>query len=130
MSRMRICSLKLAIELACVLSFMSVLIATGQQPTPPQANLSQADVDRIVHTFTAREAKFRQALNQYGFIRDALVQTLGMGGQVIGEYHRVSSFSFDDKGVRYEKISSFPMPTFTGVTPEDLEDLGGITPFA
>ncbi len=53
-----------------------------------------------------------------------------MGGQVIGEYHRVSSFTFDDQGNRFEKISFFPMPSFGGVTTEDLDDLGGINPFA
>lgn len=55
-----------------------------------------------------------------------------MGGQITGEYHRVSTFIFDDKGNRFEKISFFPMPTLTElqVTPEDIEDLGGIQPFA
>src|SRR5262245_18345894 len=55
-----------------------------------------------------------------------------MGGQVVGEYHRVSSFTFDDKGNRFEKIGFFPMPSLQGVslTTEDLEDLGGVNPFA
>ena len=39
-----------------------------------------------------------------------------MGGQVVGEYHRVSAFTFDDQGNRYEKINFFPMPTFPGMT--------------
>ena len=42
--------------------------------------------------FTAKEAEFRRALNSYSFKRDALMQSIGMGGQVIGEYHRVSTF--------------------------------------
>ncbi len=104
------------------------------QPSPatsyPQTNLSQAEIDRIIRTFTARETQFRKALNLYSFKRDAMIQSLGMGGQVIGEYHRVSQFTFDDRGNRYEKISYFPMPSFGGVTQEDLEDLGGISPFA
>jgi len=54
-----------------------------------------------------------------------------MGGQITGEYHRVSTFTFDDQGNRYEKISYFPMPSFGGeITQEDLDDLGGIGPFA
>jgi TonB family protein len=53
-----------------------------------------------------------------------------MGGQVVGEYHRVSTFTFDDQGNRYEKISFFPMSTMPEVTAEDIEDLGGIEPFA
>jgi len=91
---------------------------------------SQVEIDRIVHTFTAKENQFRRALNEYIFKRDALVQSIGMGGQVTGEYHRVSYFTFDDEGNRYEKITYFPMASFGGVTPEDLDDLGGISPFA
>lgn len=91
---------------------------------------SQAEIDKIVAAFTAKETQFRQALNLYSFKRDALIQSMGMGGQIIGEYHRVSSFTFDDQGNRYEKISFFPMPSFGGVTQEDLADLGGINPFS
>jgi TonB family protein len=94
------------------------------------SNLSQAQIDDIIRKFTAKETEFRRALNEYFFKRDALVQVLGMGGQISGEYHRVSDFTFDDKGNRFEKINFFPMPTFAGVTAEDLEDLGGVNPFA
>lgn len=94
------------------------------------ANLSQAEINKIIAAFTAKEVQFRQALNQYSFKRDAVIQSLGMGGQVIGEYRRVSFFTFDDQGNRYEKISYFPMPSMNNVTAEDLDDLGGINPFA
>jgi len=93
------------------------------------ASPSPADVDRIVKTFTGKETQFRRALNEYSFKRDAVLQSLGMGGQITGEYHRVSFFTFDDQGNRYEKISFFPMPSFQGVTQEDIDDLGGIEPF-
>ena len=109
-----------------------VLLITGtaiSQITPPNG-VSQAEIDRMVQTFTAKERQFRTALNNYAFKRDAIVQSLGMGGQITGEYHRVSYFTFDDSGNRFEKISFFPMPSFGGVTKEDLDDLGGINPFA
>jgi TonB family protein len=92
--------------------------------------LTPAQVDNIIRKFTAKETEFRRALNSYAFKRDALIQELGMGGQVVGEYHRVSDFTFDDQGNRFEKINYFPMPTFPGMTKEDLEDLGGVNPFA
>jgi len=94
------------------------------------AALSQAQIDGVIRAFTAKETEFRRALNSYAFKRDALMQEIGMGGQVIGEYHRVSDFTFDDMGNRFEKIQFFPMPSFPGVTQEDLEDLGGVNPFA
>src|SRR5437773_1809407 len=132
-------SLRLALFGALVLSICS-RIALAQQSaantkvtapsTTGSANLTQAQVDEIIRKFAAKETQFRSALNSYAFKRDALVQVLGMGGQVTGEYHRVSDFTFDDQGNRYEKINFFPMPSFPGVTPEDLEDLGGVNPFA
>src|SRR5258707_1130645 len=96
------------------------------------STMPAAQIDEIVRAFTAKETRFRQALNSYAFKRDALVQTIGMGGQVTGEYHRVSFFTFDDQGNRFEKINFFPMPTLTeiSITAQDLEDLGGVNPFA
>src|ERR1041385_4915854 len=91
---------------------------------------SQAEIDRIISRFTAKEAEFRRALDSYSFKRDALFQSIGMGGQVMGEYHRVSQLTFDDQGNRYEKISFFPMSTMPEITAEDIEDLGGVEPFA
>jgi hypothetical protein len=117
------------------LTFLLLFLATAtfvaaQGPVNSSATPSQAEVDRVIRAFTAKEAEFRRALNLYSFKRDAIVQSLGMGGQVTGEYHRVSYFTFDDSGNRYEKISFFPMPSFGAVTQEDLDDLGGIQPFA
>src|ERR1043166_5071938 len=91
---------------------------------------SQAEIDRIISRFTPKESEFRRALNSYSFKRDALIQSIGMGGQVIGEYHRVSTFTFDDQGERFEKISFFPMSTLPEITQEDVDDLGGVNPFA
>jgi TonB family protein len=105
--------------------------ATGQPVNNGSAALSQAQIDNVIRAFTAKETEFRRALNLYAFKRDALVQQIGMGGQVIGEYHRVSDFTFDDQGTRYEKINFFPMSTMGSIiTPEDIEDLGGVNAFA
>ncbi|HKO45783.1 MAG TPA: hypothetical protein VJU84_21070 [Pyrinomonadaceae bacterium] len=102
--------------------------AQGSAVAAPE--LAPAEVERIIREFTAKEVLFRKALNEYAFKRDALLQSIGMGGQVTGEYHRVSQFTFDNQGTRFERISFFPMPSFQGVTQEDLEDLGGVGPFA
>ncbi len=113
--------------LSCLVAVPFVSAQDGSTPD----KMSQQEIDRIISTFTSKETQFRKALNLYSFKRDAMLQSIGMGGQVTGEYHRVSFFTFDDSGNRYEKISFFPMPSFVGsVTQEDLEDLGGINPFA
>jgi hypothetical protein len=98
--------------------------------TNGNGGMDPAEIDRIIRTFTAKEAQFRKALNTYSFKRDALIQSIGMGGQVIGEYHRISTFTFDDQGERFEKISFFPMSTLPEITQEDVDDLGGVNPFA
>jgi hypothetical protein len=112
------------------LFFSAAPLVFAQGTEASSASLSQAEIDRLVNAFTAKEHQFREALNQYAFKRDAIIQSIGMGGQVTGEYHRVSFLTFDDQGNRFEKISFFPMPSFGGVTKEDLEDLGGVEPFA
>src|SRR5690242_2155276 len=109
---------------------VSVVSASKLAAQTDGGALSQAEIDRIITKFTAKEAEFRRALNSYSFKRDALIQSIGMGGQVIGEYHRVSQFTFDDQGNRYEKISFFPMSSMPEITTEDVEDLGGVEPFA
>ena len=86
----------------------------------------------LARAFTAKESEFRRALAEYAFTRDARIQTIGMGGQVTGEYRRTSQFVFDDNNARFEKITFFPVSTLTEltVTQEDLEDLGGVQHFA
>lgn len=95
-------------------------------------DLTQAEIDRIIKKFTENEAGFRSALTNYVFNRSAVIQTLGLGGQITGIYRRDSFMSLLEDGRRFEKIQFFPVPTLKDidVTPEDLEDLGGVNPFA
>lgn len=111
-------------------SFLSAFAQAA--PTITKVDLGPAEVDRIVKKFTANEAAFREALTNYVFDRNATIQTIGMGGQITGTYRRDSSMTFTGDGQRFERITFFPVPTITeiSVTPEDLEDLGGINPFA
>ncbi|HEV7892467.1 MAG TPA: hypothetical protein VGP08_17780, partial [Pyrinomonadaceae bacterium] len=122
-------------------SFLSAALlasAAAAQTAPAQAtqavNRSGApeDTARIIRAFTQKESEFRKALNEYGFTRDAIIQTLAWGGQISGEYHRTSRFVFDDSGNRFEKILFFPIPTVKAITitPEDIEYLGGVQAFA
>ena len=117
----------------------SALLASAAQQAGAQApaqvvNRSGApeDTARIIRAFTQRETEFRKALTEYGFTRDAVIQTLAWGGQISGEYHRTSRFVFDDSGNRFEKILFFPIPTVKeiSISPEDIEDLGGVQAFA
>lgn len=110
----------------------AALGAFAQEGPLQKTNLSQPEIDRIIKSFTSKEAEFRDALNSYAFNRSATLQTIGLGGQITGVYRRDSFLTFLDDGRRFEKITFFPIPTLTElqVTPEDLDDLGGINPFA
>lgn len=79
----------------------------------------------IIKGFIAAENHFRQELNQYAFKRDVVLQTIGAGGEVTGEYIRNSQFVFDDRGERVEKVLYHPKPTITEmkITREDIQDL-------
>jgi hypothetical protein len=108
--------------------------ARAQQTQSASARVDPAgvDVDHIIRSFVSKERAFRVALNQYSFKRDAVVQTVGMGGQITGEFYRVSRYTFDDKGQRYEKVLFAPVTTLTEIqlTPEDIDDLSGVQIFA
>jgi len=110
----------------------SAIAAFAQTPNAVKKDLSQADIDRIIKTFTAKERESREALASYVFYRNANIQTLGMGGQVSGVFRRDSFLSLTPEGTRFEKILFAPVATTPPgfVTPEDLEDLSGVNPFA
>lgn len=95
-------------------------------------DVERTQINRIIRTMTDNEQDFRAALSNYVFTRKALVQTVGLGGQITGSYRRDSFMTFTDAGERFEKILFNPISTLTEIriTPEDLDDLGGINPFA
>jgi hypothetical protein len=107
----------------------SKLIKEQPQQSPSAAPV---DTDRIVSAFTAKETDFHNALAQYSFKREAVIQTLGAGGQITGEYKRTSQLAFDDSGKLIEKILFFPIPTLSamGISTEDLDNPGGVQLFA
>lgn len=122
---------KLIISFLLATCFFSLTaLAQDSAITPPK--LSKAEIDKIIAKFTANEASFREALTSYVFNRSATVNTIGMGGQITGTFRRDSFMTFTSDGERFERILFAPVSTLTEltITPEDLEDLGGVTPFA
>jgi len=115
-----------------ILLFTMSFAVFAQASTFTKADLSQAEIDKIVTKFTKNERLFRSALNVYAFNRNATIQTVGMGGQITGTYKRESFITFDGDGNRVEKILLFPISTLTEitVTQADIENLGGLDPFA
>ena len=122
---------KLAFSLIFTLCIAAISFAQ-EASTIKKVPLAQTEIDRIIKKVTANEGLFRSALADYNFSRKAIVQTIGMGGQITGEFRRDSEMIIPPTGTRFEKILFAPIPSLTEIqiTPEDLEDLGGVNPFA
>ena len=120
----------IAISLALFLGFS--LTVTAQTQGLVKKDLAPGEVDRIIRKVTDNEAQFRGALTNYVFNRSAVMQTVGLGGNITGTYRRDSFMALSEDGARFEKVLFAPISTLTEitVTPEDLEDLGGVNPFA
>lgn len=118
--------------IAVLFLLSTVVLTSAQSAGPDGSRLPQAEIDRIIKKMADNELSFRDALTNYVFNRSATIQTIGMGGQVTGTYRRDSFMTFNADGQRFERITFFPQPTIReiSVTPEDLEDLSGVNPFA
>ena len=104
----------------------------AQESPIRRVNINQVQIDQIIKEFTKNEEMFRSALTNYVFERKAKIQTIGLGGLITGTYRRDSSLTFNSEGKRFERIIYHPPSTLHNLqfTPEDLEDLGGVNPFA
>jgi hypothetical protein len=121
---------KILVVSLIVLCF-AVLSAFAQTSNISRADLSQTEINRIVKTFSENESKFRESLTSYVFNRSVMLQTIGMGGQISGVFRRDSFMALSASGERLEKIVFNPVSTLPlgFITIEDIEDLGGVTPF-
>ena len=124
--------MKKSLAIGLFVLVLTAAAALGQGSGIVKKELSQTEINRIIKKVTANEADFRSALTNYVFNRFATVNIIGMGGQIAGTYRRDSFMTFTQDGSRFEKVLFAPVATTPPgfVTPEDLEDLGGVTPFA
>ncbi|MGI8670341.1 MAG: hypothetical protein ACR2J3_10935 [Aridibacter sp.] len=120
------------IAFGIIILSLSAINIFAQEAEIVRNNLNSVEIENIINAFTKNEDDFRYALTNYVFNRSATIQTIGLGGLITGTYRRDSFLSFKKTGERFEKITYFPVPTMTEITitPEDLEDLGGVNPFA
>ena len=82
--------------------------------TPPQ----------VIEKFAAAEGMVKEARTHYSYTQDVLVQTLA-GKAVDGEFHEVTTVSYDSKGRRLENVTYAAQPTLRRVqlTQEDMDDI-------
>jgi hypothetical protein len=109
----------------CALAFVALASDARAQGVVPAPS---ADANQIVAKFVAAETAFQRAFARYAFRRDAVIQSVGMGGQVTGEFHRLSRISFDSEGKQQEKVLQMPVPTLAP-SQTDIDDLNSIQLF-
>lgn len=98
---------------------------------PLDQSQPEIPVQQIVTEFTAKEAVFRKALDNYTWTRSVRVQTIDDDGKPDGQYYQVVDIAFDADEHRTERVLDAPANTLTRVmmSPADFEDIEERLPF-
>lgn len=103
--------------------------ADGNSPldTAQPENISSSD---LIQKFLAGEDRVESARAHYAYTQNVLVQTLD-GNSVDGQFHQVTSVSYDDKGKRLENVSFAEQSTLRGIqlSANDQEDIRVFMPW-
>lgn len=93
----------------------------GVLDTNPPKNMT---VPELIQKFSAGETKVREARTHYTYTQDVLVQTLN-DNKVDGQFHEITTVSYDDKGRRLEKVTFGEQSTLREVqlTQTDFDDI-------
>jgi hypothetical protein len=92
---------------------------------PPKTMTAQ----EVIVKLGVAESAVKQARLHYTYKQDVLMQTLS-GTRVTGEFHEVTTVSYDEKGRRQEQVTFAAQPSFRGfgLTREDMDDIRVIMP--
>ena len=93
--------------------------------TPPKNITPQELIQKI----GAEETKVKEARSHYTYTQDLMVQTLN-GNAVDGQFHEVTTISYDDKGKRLENVTFAEQSTLRGISlsAEDMDDVRRFMP--
>lgn len=116
---------------ALSLIVLGTMTAAGLWAADASQDLTQAQIDDIIHKFAAKETEFARARENYTYRQTVRIQELDNGGNTIGRWEQVSDIIFDPDGRRSERVVRAPVPTLKNIllTPEDLEDMRNVQPF-
>jgi hypothetical protein len=103
--------------------------SSGDSPldnTPPK-DMSPQD---LIAKVAANENRVKEARSHYSFTQDVLVQTLN-GKNVDGQFHEVTTVSYDEKGKRTEVVTFAEQSTLRGIqlTEQDMDDIRVFMPW-
>lgn len=86
-------------------------------------------VQEVIQKLGASESATKEARLRYSYKQDVLIQTLA-GKNVTGEFHEVTTVSYDEKGKRKEMVTFAAQNSLRGIqlTMEDMEDVRTFMP--
>ena len=93
---------------------------------PPKGMTAQELITKVA----ANETKVKEARTHYTYTQDVMVQTMN-GTAVDGQFHEVTTVSYNDKGKREENVTFAEQSTLRGVqlTAEDMDDIRVFMPW-
>src|ERR1700741_379766 len=93
----------------------------GILDTTPPKDISPQEV---IQKFLQGENRVKEARSHYSFTQDVMVQTL-KDQTPDGQFHQVTTVSFDDKGKRLENVTFSEQSTLRGIriSAEDMDDI-------
>jgi hypothetical protein len=114
-------ALSFSAQIPCVLAQTDCAAGNDVLDMTPPKNIT---VPELIQQFTAEETKLKEARSHYTYTQDLMVQTLN-GTTVDGQFHEVTSISYDDKGKRIENVTFAEQSTLRGIqlSAEDMEDV-------
>ncbi len=111
-------------------------LAAGSQratasSTPNLSDPSAAEIQKIIHSFAAKELMFKEARDNYTYRQINKVETLDADGTVNGFWQQNWDILFDNNSKRIEKVTYAPPGSLKGVlmTEQDLDAMRSIQPF-
>jgi hypothetical protein len=93
---------------------------------PPKGITTQELIQKVA----AEETKAKEARTHYTYTQDVMVQTLS-GKAVDGQFHEVTTVSYDAKGKRQENVTFAEQSTLRGVqmSADDFDDIRVFMPW-
>jgi hypothetical protein len=124
-----------AIQSAIILAFVLPASMWGQTDCEAGNGLldfappKKISVQEVIQKFGAAESIAREARLHYTYKQDVVMQTL-TGKDVTGEFHEVTTVSYDEKGKRKEEVTFAAQNSLRGIqlTQEDMEDIRTFMP--
>ncbi len=102
-----------------------------ESPPPKLTDPSPAEIQKIIQTFTAKEALFKAARNDYTYHQINRVETLDADDRVDGTWEQDWDILYDDNGHRIERVTYAPTGDLKGVlmTEQDMYQMRHTQPF-